>query len=185
MTITRDEAVAIARAAAAKKPESYTGDGVTFEPHEWVIDAIIEASKRTYFTDVAAFHAKMGLPVAANGRGSRLLTPSEFKYRDNFIHEEHREFIEAYGERDVAKMTDALADLIYVALGTAHYMGVPFDQVWDAVQKANLAKRPWREGDPVKPRNMVSFEVTKPEGWRPPAVDEIIEAWDTKQRGSN
>lgn len=40
--MTREEAIEIARAAAKAKPQSYYAE--PFEPHEWVVDAILEAS---------------------------------------------------------------------------------------------------------------------------------------------
>jgi hypothetical protein len=43
--MTRDEAIEIARAAAKAKPQSYYAE--PFEPHEWVIDAIMSGSTPT------------------------------------------------------------------------------------------------------------------------------------------
>ena len=40
--MTREEAIEIARAAAKAKPQSYYAE--PFEPHEWVVDAILAAS---------------------------------------------------------------------------------------------------------------------------------------------
>lgn len=40
--MTRDEAIEIAARCAAAKPESYYAE--PFQPHEWVIDAILEAA---------------------------------------------------------------------------------------------------------------------------------------------
>lgn len=42
--MTRDEAVEIARAAAAAKPPSYYAE--PFAPHEWVVDAVLAAGNR-------------------------------------------------------------------------------------------------------------------------------------------
>ncbi|MDB6104120.1 MAG: hypothetical protein JWO52_4119 [Gammaproteobacteria bacterium] len=39
--MTRQEAIEIARRCAKAKPQSYYSE--PFEPHEWVIDAMIEA----------------------------------------------------------------------------------------------------------------------------------------------
>lgn len=143
------------------------------------------------FDDVGLFHVKMGLPVAlmtadsealAATRGypalkvvePQLLSQRDFEYRTAFLWEELREFVEAYGMRDLARMADAMADLVWIALGTSHYMGVPMNAIWSEVRRANLEKRPWREGDPIKPRNVVGLEVVKPQGWVPPRVFEAI-----------
>jgi hypothetical protein len=40
--MTRNEAIEIAKHCAAAKPESYYSE--PFMPHEWVIDAILEAA---------------------------------------------------------------------------------------------------------------------------------------------
>jgi hypothetical protein len=40
--MTRDEAIEIARRCAKAKPQSYYAE--PFEPHEWVVDAILEAA---------------------------------------------------------------------------------------------------------------------------------------------
>lgn len=42
--MTRDEAIGLARKHAKNKPQSYYGE--PFHPHEWVIDAIIEAHQK-------------------------------------------------------------------------------------------------------------------------------------------
>jgi hypothetical protein len=41
--VTREQAIEIARRCAKAKPESYYAE--PFQPHEWVIDAIREASR--------------------------------------------------------------------------------------------------------------------------------------------
>lgn len=138
-----------------------------------------------YFDDVAEFHDRFQLPISAESapithplvRSPQVLSESEFNYRDSFLHEEHREFIEGYAEEDLGKMADALVDLVWVALGTAHYLGIPFDALWREVKLANMEKRPWQDGDPIKPRNALGLEVVKPEGWTPPRIHRIIRAF--------
>jgi predicted HAD superfamily Cof-like phosphohydrolase len=128
----------------------------------------------SYFEDVGAFHRQMELPYFTDVK-PRNLTTAEFNFRTAAIFEELREFIEAHARGDIASAADALVDLVYFALGTAHYMAVPFDEIWDAVQDANMLKRRWREGDPIKPRvSTRPFDVVKPEGWRAPDVHKIL-----------
>lgn len=136
-------------------------------------------NRRTNFEDVGDFHERMGLPRAtgAEPHAPTLLGADAFRYRVNFMFEELREFIEAHAAGDLVGCADALADLVYVALGTAHFMGLPFDEVWAEVQRSNMEKRPWREGDPVKPRaSATAFEVVKPAGWTPPDVAGVVRA---------
>lgn len=135
-----------------------------------------------YFDDVAAFHDKMGLPVSAestepgygNVRPPQIIDLKEFNYRLAFLFEEIAELIMSHSQENLAKSADALVDIVWVALGTAHYFGIPFDALWREVQRANMEKRPWQEGDPLKPRNAAGLEVVKPEGWRPPDIDGVI-----------
>jgi len=79
--------------------------------------------------------------------------------RASFLHEELDEFCIASGEGDMVGVADALADLVYVALGTAYKMGLPFDSIWQAVQAANMRK----VAGPTKRGNKV--DACKPEGW--------------------
>lgn len=93
--------------------------------------------------------------------------------------EELTELIEACEIGDLTGAADALADLCWVALGTAHYFGLPFDKVWEEVRRSNMEKRRWRDGDPVKARanhlKSMSPEIVKPLGWRPPDIDAVLD----------
>lgn len=150
-----------------------------------------------YFDDVADFHAKMGLPVSAESthpaypgiRPPGILSPKEFEYRWMFLHEELLELVKGFEKGDLAGFGDALVDIVYVVLGTAHYAGIPFNALWQEVQRANMEKRPWKEGDPIKPRNTTGLEVVKPEGWKPPDISGILrqfrQAYGFKQPGDD
>lgn len=133
-----------------------------------------------YFDDVGRFHGKFDLPVShetwakTGTRPPGILSKQEMDYRTAFMFEEIHEWIVAYGEKDFVKMADALIDLTWVVLGTAHYLGIPFHALWLEVQRANMEKRPWREGDPLKPRNTQGLEIVKPEGWRPPDIRGVL-----------
>ena len=79
--------------------------------------------------------------------------------RAAFLHEELDEFCIASGEGDMVGVADALADIVYVALGTAYKMGLPFEEIWQAVQSANMRKVAGK----TKRGNAV--DAKKPEGW--------------------
>jgi len=79
--------------------------------------------------------------------------------RARFIHEELTEFVEATNSGDIVGAADALADIVYVALGTAYKMGLPFDEIWQAVQSANMHK----VRGMTKRGNKI--DAVKPEGW--------------------
>jgi len=151
----------------------------------------------SYFTDVGDFHRKFGLPVAED-TAPNTLTDDMLAFRGKFLVEELVEFFEAAGLRrlansirhdtevllrpqfrdgtpDLEKMADAIGDLIYVALGTAHKMGVPFEAIWAEIQRANMTKvRADGETDPRSTRGHAS-DVVKPAGWTPPNHGPAIE----------
>ena len=135
------------------------------------------------FDDVGAFHRKFGLPVGRHQdkgftvRGVddrfRGLDDETYVFRLKFMQEELDEFQQAYVRKDWAGVADALADLVYVALGTAHMAGIPFDDVWAEVQRANMSKeRAAPDGSNSKRGS--GLDVVKPRGWRPPDVEGVL-----------
>jgi predicted HAD superfamily Cof-like phosphohydrolase len=127
----------------------------------------------TPFEDVGEFHDRMGLPHLKDGM-PRIMEDREYRYRLTFLQEELTEFIEAHARGDLAGCADALADLIWVAYGTAHHMKLPLDAVWAEVRRANMDKRRWREGDLVKARNYTENEIVKPSGWVAPNIERVL-----------
>lgn len=132
------------------------------------------------FDDVGDFHHKFDLTsVNHEGAGPREVTEELFEFRKKFLYEELDEFIEGWEEQDFVKMFDSLLDLVYVAMGTAHLFGFPWQEGWDAVQAANMSKvRAAKDGSDSKRGS--SFDVVKPEGWQAP--DELI-AQFLRQKG--
>lgn len=120
----------------------------------------------TNFDDVKAFHEKF-LPDAISTK-PRLLDRRVANDRVQFLDEELAEFIDAMHDDDIAGQADALVDLVYVALGTAVMMGLPWQQLWDDVQRANMTK----VRGPTK-RGAV-FDVKKPAGWVGPQTHTVL-----------
>lgn len=83
------------------------------------------------------------------------LTPEDVYYDDG-------------GVQDFAEQADALVDLVYVALGSAVMLGLPWQELWDDVQRANMAK----ERGISHRGNLV--DCIKPPGWVPPKTEEIL-----------
>lgn len=128
----------------------------------------------SFFDDVGTFHAKFDLPVARRGVPCIPMGPETTLYRLRFLYEELREFERALQEDDLHGQIDALADLVYVALGTAHYLGAPFNEVWQAVQTSNLSKE---RGHGEHKRGPVEV-IRKPVGWQPPDIKSIVEHYN-------
>ena len=110
--------------------------------------------------DVADFHLEV-LQLTAT-ESPTLLSQEFCMERFRFMSEEIEEFVDAGIKGDMVGVADALADVIYVALGTAYQMGLPFQAIWDHVHRANMRKV---RGE-AKRGN--SIDARKPEGWVSP-----------------
>lgn len=134
------------------------------------------------FEDVGEFHAKFGLHRVTSEGGTmpQPVTDDLIRFRTAFMLEEIEEFIDAAHETyDHAGMFDALLDLVYVAMGTAHLLGYPWQTGWDEVQRANMQKQRAAADGSNSKRNS-QWDVIKPEGWKAPGIREILadRGWD-------
>lgn len=130
----------------------------------------ISVARHSNYCDVLAFALKFGVPMALQ---PSLLSPELYEFRQKFLQEELDEFAEAHDAGDLLKAADALVDLVYVALGTAQMMGLPWHAHWRLVQSCNMAKEPalhslgsgcyWS-----------SLKVIKPPGWTPPDHSSLL-----------
>jgi len=119
----------------------------------------------SHFEDVKACHLKFNMLV---GEEPSFLTDRKMKERIDFLKEELEELELSVRDRDLGGQADALVDLVYVALGTAVMMGLPWQALWDEVQRANMSKV---RG--VGKRGM-AVDLIKPEGWNPPDHETIL-----------
>lgn len=144
--------------------------------------------------DVGEFHRKFDLRQTNDGDyGPAPQDRALLGFRLNFLLEELTELMEAVGAEfetdhdgdirifmtddsdliDDAQAFDALLDLTYVAMGTAHLLGYPWQIGWNAVQNANMAKQRAASADDSKRGS--SFDVIKPPGWYPPNIQGILD----------
>lgn len=114
-------------------------------------------STSSMLRDVADFHELILNDYAENTPS--LVSETYCLERMRFMHEELTEFAEATSAGNIVGAADALADIVYVALGTAYKMGLPFDEIWHAVQSANMQK----VRGMTKRGNAV--DAVKPAGW--------------------
>jgi len=112
------------------------------------------------FRDVASFNKKFDLPVKEGA--PKLLGAKAMRDRLKFMNEELDELKEAVALRDMVAQCDALVDLVYVIKGTAVMMGIPWEQVWAAVQESNMNKI--NTGVSVDHK----IGIAKPAGWVSP-----------------
>jgi predicted HAD superfamily Cof-like phosphohydrolase len=131
------------------------------------------------FDSVGRFHTKFGLPTATPGSPPRIVDDSTFLFRYQFLQEELQELLSSHRAGDVAGVADALVDLVYVALGTAHMYGIPFDDVFAEVQRANMSKERASGACDYRSKRGSNLDVVKPEGWIPPDVAGAIDRWSS------
>lgn len=112
---------------------------------------------------VQEFNARFGLPI---GNDDQLKDAATQNYRLGFLAEELDELAQALEDGDRVGAFDALLDLVYVAQGTALFMGINPEQ-WNAgmkaVHQANMSKVRAASKDSSK-RNS-AFDVVKPDYW--------------------
>jgi len=118
---------------------------------------------KTLFDDVGDFHKKFDLPHAEDGGPPALLDEDTMNFRIDFMHEELEEFFQATEAGDIVKAADALCDLVYVVLGTAHMMRLPFNECWKLVQEANMTKVRADNADDPRSKRGHELDVVKPE----------------------
>lgn len=123
---------------------------------------------KTMFEMVKDFHVAFGQRVSDS---PELPDEAERILRMKLLIEEFEEYLAAENDDDIVEVADALADLIYIACGTAVSYGIPLDEIYNEVHRSNMAKLV--DGKVLK-NNL--GKVVKPEGWTPPDVEGILKA---------
>jgi predicted HAD superfamily Cof-like phosphohydrolase len=120
-------------------------------------------SPSTNYELVQEFHQRFQVPVAQR---PALLDDGTFMFRFRFLCEELAELEKAHNAGDVVGCLDALADLLYVAYGTADMMGLPLDEAFQIVHRANMKKE--RAASAAQSKRGSQLDVIKPVGWEAP-----------------
>lgn len=120
---------------------------------------------------IASLYRKFNFPM--NNIPTKL-SLSRGEERIEFMQEELDEFKEAFMAEDIAKMADALIDLVYVVKGTAIEMGLPWAHLFDDVHRANMSKVP----GPTHRGHKI--DLMKPEGWVGPQTEAILMQYGPK-----
>ena len=120
---------------------------------------------RKAIEDVTAFHLACDVPVLG-----RPTPPSGevLRRRIRLVTGEYAELIDALTQSQPVAIADALADSIYVLVGTALELGLPLGAVWDIVQAHNMMKVNPETGKVLKDH---TGKVLKPEGWTAPEYE--------------
>lgn len=91
--------------------------------------------------------------------------------RVRLLREETEEFAEGTNERDLVPIADALADVVYVAYGSALTYGIDLDAVIREVHRSNMSKLD-DGGNPILRQD---GKVLKSARYTPPAVANVLE----------
>lgn len=116
------------------------------------------------FDDQARFMAACGQIVGQDN-------PDQFKLYLSLIEEEVTELFEAVEDGDRVEIFDALLDIIVVCIGAGHSAGLPMQAGWAEVVRSNMAKVDPETGTV---RRREDKKILKPEGWTPPALDQLL-----------
>jgi predicted HAD superfamily Cof-like phosphohydrolase len=123
------------------------------------------------YQDVMNFTVKFKLSDAPSGLYPYPghLKPVAMEKRIDFLLEEVKELVDAVSQNNLSKQADALIDIVYVAMGTAALMSLPWQQLWDDVHRANMNKE--RLTDPAKGHKV---GIGKPSDWVGPNTYYIL-----------
>ena len=120
----------------------------------------------SYFTDVRDFHQAFGQRI---GEKPEFPDEDERKLRVKLLREEFTEYLDGESFNDLVEVADALADIIYIACGTAVSYGIPLDDVFAEVHRSNMAKLV--DGKVIRRED---GKIQKPEGWTAPNIKKIL-----------
>lgn len=109
---------------------------------------------------LAEFHQAFDLPRQDS---PQLVTAEVATVRQRLLDEETAEVAEAVRLGDLTAIAHELADVVYVAYGTALAYGVDLDTVLAEVHRANMSKSGVSDG-----------KVQKGAGYRPPDVAAVL-----------
>jgi predicted HAD superfamily Cof-like phosphohydrolase len=122
----------------------------------------------TPFRSVGAFHTAFGLPV--RDRPTAEIPADEAVLRQALLDEEVDELRAAVAAGDVVAIADALADIVYIACGTAHAYGIDLDAVVAEVHRSNMTKL----GGDGRPVYRADGKVLKGSGYEPPRLADVL-----------
>ena len=124
---------------------------------------------KTMFEMVRDFHEAFGQRV-----GSKPWLPygDERDLRMRLMKEEMKEYEQAEHNNDLNNLAVELADIIYIACGTAVSYGIPLDDVFNAIHQANMNKLV--DGKVIRRED---GKIKKPEGWQPADIEGILKKY--------
>lgn len=122
---------------------------------------------KTMFEMVREFHTAFGQRVGEKPE----FPDSEFEraLRIKLMTEEMKEYEQAEHNNDLNNLAVELADIIYIACGTAVSYGIPLDEVFNAIHQANMNKLV--DGKVIRRED---GKIKKPDSWQPADIAGIL-----------
>lgn len=132
-----------------------------------------------FFADVGDFHRKFDIPAFDPRDPCAFPSQEIIAYRIRFLEEELNEFRLAVAAGNLPEALDAIADIVYVAMGTGHYFNMPFQLVWQEIQRANMDRVLCTPENCPPDKRYRKDMVIKPLDWRPPQIERILASHNT------
>lgn len=98
------------------------------------------------------------------------LESKQAKLYMDLISEEYNETLQAFKDKDIVEVADGLVDMVWVIMGMASTLDIPFDKVWNEVRASNMSK--FVDGKAIKDEN---GKIMKPEGYFRPNIGRILD----------
>ncbi len=101
-----------------------------------------------------------------------LIPRDRAKLRHILMNEENQEFKTAFWDNDIVEVTDALADQMYILIGTILEYGLQdkFEAVFDEVHRSNMSKLD-KDGKPIL---RIDGKIIKSELYEGPHVENVL-----------
>lgn len=109
--------------------------------------------------------------MRACGQTSDSHNPDQFSMYCDLVREETKELEQALAAEDTVAQLDALIDILVVAAGAIHSLGVDAEGAWKEVTRSNFAKVDPRTG---KVTRREDGKVLKSAGWEPPRLNAFV-----------
>ena len=116
-----------------------------------------------------SFHETFDLPRQSTPNVE--IDKSLARLRIALLAEEVDEFVDAVAASDLVAIADALADIVYVAYGTAVTYGIDLDMVLGEVHRSNMSKL----GKDGRPLIREDGKVIKSDQYSPPDIARVLE----------
>ena len=127
-------------------------------------------------TDIRAAQKAVEAFMRAGGQTTSIIPevpdPSIAERRIEMLREEVDELEDAVADIDIVEYADAIADIIYVALGAAVEAGIDIEPVIEEVIDSNNSKIDWSRARPWATHD--NGKIAKTERYSPPNIRSII-----------